>query len=405
MTGGDPIVGAITGGVGGFAPAIGQGISAIAPGLDPSIVTGLSGGVTGALGQTLAGGDPLTGFATGAIGSMLAPTVKQGVQDMTQRASTVVNNQMQAMSGNMKPQPTVPDYEISNMMSDQFGPTTSMDYDSTDFGRMVDVTTPSPIAVDYNQPYFQQQYGDFAAKLPDTVSDLDLGGLQPESAAPINPMVAQTEVGPDITDMTKTDFYTEGQQGEGIFAGIRNMIPESIAELLPESTAGQLLLGGALASTLLGGLGEADQLAIQQAESSGIFDRPINNFDFVKIRTEANKRGMSMSDFLNSSFFLSDQSSYYTPTNAARGGIMDAPGYVSGPGNGRDDVINARLSDGEYVIDAESVSMLGDGSNAAGAKMLDDMRKKLRMHKGKVLAKGRFSPDAKSPFEYMRRSA
>ena len=90
---------------------------------------------------------------------------------------------------------------------------------------------------------------------------------------------------------------------------------------------------------------------------------------------------------------------------AAEGGIMDVPGYVSGPGDGRDDVINARLSDGEYVIDSESVSLLGNGSNKAGAEMLDDMRKKLRMHKGKVLAKGRFSPDAKSPLEYMRRSA
>ena len=68
-------------------------------------------------------------------------------------------------------------------------------------------------------------------------------------------------------------------------------------------------------------------------------------------------------------------------------------------------MINARLSNGEYVIDAESVAMLGDGSNTAGAEMLDDMRKKLRMHKGKVLAKGEFSPDAKSPLEYMRRSA
>ena len=46
------------------------------------------------------------------------------------------------------------------------------------------------------------------------------------------------------------------------------------------------------------------------------------------------------------------------------------------PVNGRDDVINARLSNGEYVIDAESVAMLGDGSNTAGAEMLDDMRKK-----------------------------
>ena len=84
---------------------------------------------------------------------------------------------------------------------------------------------------------------------------------------------------------------------------------------------------------------------------------------------------------------------------------MDAPGYVNGPGDGRDDVINARLSDGEYVIDAEVVSLLGNGSNEAGAKLLDDMRKKIRTHKGKVLAKGRFSPDAKSPLEYMRRSA
>ena len=92
LTGGDPILGAVTGGLGGFAPVIGEGISAIAPGLDPSIVTGLSGGVTGALGQTLAGGDPLTGFATGAIGSMLRPELT----NMTRRAGEVVVDSMKS---------------------------------------------------------------------------------------------------------------------------------------------------------------------------------------------------------------------------------------------------------------------------------------------------------------------
>ena len=62
----------------------------------------------------------------------------------------------------------------------------------------------------------------------------------------------------------------------------------------------------------------------------------------------------------------------------------------------------AYLSDGEYVIDAETVSMLGDGSNKAGAEVLNDMRKSIRKHKGSNLVNGEFSDDAMSPLEYMR---
>ena len=187
---------------------------------------------------------------------------------------------------------------------------------------------------------------------------------------------------------------------------LSNLLPEGVANLLPDLSMTELGVG-ALGLAALSGLSEQDQMAISRAESSGIFDQTTSQYDFVKMRGEANQRGMTLTQFLGSPFFRNDQSKYYLNDTmmAARGGIMDAPGYVNGPGNGRDDVINARLSDGEYVIDAESVSMLGDGSNAAGAEMLDDMRKKLRMHKGKVLAKGEFSPDAKSPLEYMRRSA
>lgn len=74
---------------------------------------------------------------------------------------------------------------------------------------------------------------------------------------------------------------------------------------------------------------------------------------------------------------------------------------VHGPGTGRSDEIPAMLSDGEYVMDAETVSLLGDGSSKAGAKKLDDLRVKIRKHKGKSLAKGKFSRDAKPAERYM----
>jgi len=75
--------------------------------------------------------------------------------------------------------------------------------------------------------------------------------------------------------------------------------------------------------------------------------------------------------------------------------------YVKGEGTGRSDDIPARLSDGEYVIDAESVALLGDGSGDAGARQLDSMRANLRKHKAKNLGKGGFSHKAKQPHQYM----
>jgi hypothetical protein len=74
---------------------------------------------------------------------------------------------------------------------------------------------------------------------------------------------------------------------------------------------------------------------------------------------------------------------------------------VNGPGTGRSDDIPAVLSDGEYVIDAETVALLGDGSNKAGAKKLDELRVKVRKHKGQKLAKGRFSANAKKAEAYL----
>lgn len=52
----------------------------------------------------------------------------------------------------------------------------------------------------------------------------------------------------------------------------------------------------------------------------------------------------------------------------------------------------AALSEGEYVIPADIVSMLGDGNSDAGAKILDKLVEDIRKRKGKHLAKGKQAP-------------
>ena len=100
------------------------------------------------------------------------------------------------------------------------------------------------------------------------------------------------------------------------------------------------------------------------------------------------------------------KTSYYqygTPPAMAMGGLnMVRSMNVGGGADGRSDDVDALLSDGEYVIDAETVAMLGNGSSEAGASRLDQMRSNVRKHKGKNLSKGKISPDAKSPLAYLK---
>ena len=92
-----------------------------------------------------------------------------------------------------------------------------------------------------------------------------------------------------------------------------------------------------------------------------------------------------------------------SPLMAARDGEVPHKGshYVQGAGGGQDDLIDAKLADGEYVFDAEIVASLGDGSNKRGAEILDDWRENIRKHKRSASIKG-IPPKAKSPLEYMK---
>lgn len=81
-----------------------------------------------------------------------------------------------------------------------------------------------------------------------------------------------------------------------------------------------------------------------------------------------------------------------------KGGALSR--YVKGEGDGQEDKIPAMLSDGEYVMDAETVSAIGNGSSEAGAKKLDEFRMNLRKHKRSAPI-GKIPPKTKHLSKYM----
>ena len=74
--------------------------------------------------------------------------------------------------------------------------------------------------------------------------------------------------------------------------------------------------------------------------------------------------------------------------------------YVTGQGDGTSDSIPAMLANGEFVIPADVVSSLGNGSNDSGAKVLDEFLKTIREHKRKADAK-HLPPDSKGALGYL----
>ena len=139
-------------------------------------------------------------------------------------------------------------------------------------------------------------------------------------------------------------------------------------------------------------------------EQQEYFNRPSIKWDWPKMQQDAARSNMSLSQFMAQSWPQITSGTYNMPVvKKARGGALSQIAYMArGSGSGRDDTIDAKLSDGEYVFDAETVALIGDGSSKMGAQRLDLMRQQIRKQKGKALARGKFSPDAKSPLSYLR---
>lgn len=123
-----------------------------------------------------------------------------------------------------------------------------------------------------------------------------------------------------------------------------------------------------------------------------------------------NPSGATPQSYANSYFTYGPEPSFFNNNSvnlgkgfARGGGALFQTGagqhYVEGGSDGQADDNNAHLSDGEYVFDATTVSRLGNGNNAAGARKLDAARKAIASDSGstRVVQK----KIRKSPLSYL----
>lgn len=85
----------------------------------------------------------------------------------------------------------------------------------------------------------------------------------------------------------------------------------------------------------------------------------------------------------------------------SEGSLNNRHRHVKGEGDGTSDDIPAWLARDEYVIPANVVSMLGNGSSDAGAEKLDKFVQAVRAHKRKNPS-NKLEPDTKSLDQYFK---
>jgi len=91
----------------------------------------------------------------------------------------------------------------------------------------------------------------------------------------------------------------------------------------------------------------------------------------------------------------------HNPQFYSEGGLNSLENrYVKGDGDGTSDDVPAMLANGEFVIPADVVSKLGNGSNDAGAEVLDEFLSVIRKHAQNHDPK-KLPPDSKGALAYL----
>jgi hypothetical protein len=155
------------------------------------------------------------------------------------------------------------------------------------------------------------------------------------------------------------------------------------------STQGVYDLSTTAGSPFLGG-GNSDIMALKPGTIKGKINYALPGYPFGQ-EWKAAKAGGS----------IQNAPKGHNPQFFSEGGLGKMKNtYVKGEGDGTSDSIAAMLANGEFVIPADVVSNLGNGSNDAGAKVLDEFLRTIRAHKRKANPKG-LPPDSKGALGYL----
>jgi hypothetical protein len=91
----------------------------------------------------------------------------------------------------------------------------------------------------------------------------------------------------------------------------------------------------------------------------------------------------------------------HNPQFFSEGGLNSLENrYVTGAGDGTSDEVPAMLANGEFVIPADVVSALGNGSNESGASVLDQLLQVIREHRQDHDPED-LPPDSAGPLAYL----
>lgn len=423
--GGDFVEGAITGAVtGGLGEIAGGAVQKVAPGMSDSTAAIVGSSLAGGAGAELTGGDFATGAMTGALGEMVMKPALEGISGKGQEMLGLEAGP----EGSILAQRT-PDENILNIASGEamYDPVADAYIQPQDF-------TPEQVAA--QQPVgaapgvaadpsvtpgaaAQPEGGglmDYAIPALLGAGALTGGGYEegppPEQPAWMNEPLPTYESTREFVGPTDPEaYYQYGQEGAPQSGEQFFVTPDPFAGETGTPTMAQ---GPGPA----GGLGASDPLSRMiaqgqivpgamvgpgagggQLQQAGYRQDP-NTGDWMPPPPELGQ-GLPQARGGYQRGGEYDYWSQNADVPRAAPSVAASGRYVRGEGTGRSDDIPARLSDGEYVIDAESVSLLGDGSGDAGAKRLDEMRRNLRQHKATNLKKGGFSHKAKQPHQYM----
>jgi len=445
--GGNPLIGAVTGGIGGgLGNVLGGGInSAFGLGLSEGTANLLGGAVAGAGASALQGRDPITGAITGAVGAGIsgmgglgienadlnrvvagatrgfgnALTAGQSPSEALQAgafgglgglASGLLKNNLPSLSSLTSSSAATPAADTTNgaaPAASDASPVASYDFGGEGNQQIATgaaptapgaTTTAAPAAPGFGGNTFLTGLTGVAENptlMPPTFNNNALMTSMTDPSAQQAAAPTNLTANPNVTDT----------YGEGVGAATTGATSSG-------GTLGRLgpLLAGGAALAALSGMGSSKSAppAVQSAirnlspTQQEYFNRPSIVWDWDKLSADAASSNVSLDQFIAENWNRVSGGEYNKAPAMAQGGLNAMSRFVRGGGTGRSDEIDAKLSDGEYVIDAETVAMLGDGSSKAGAKRLDEMRAEIRKHKGKTLARGKFSPDAKSPLTYLK---
>lgn len=398
--GGDFVKGALTGAItGGLGKVAGAQVSKLAPGISERTAQVIGSGLAGGTAAELTGGDFVQGAVMGGLGEYMRPTMEgitergrevfglaepQAGEILARRAPAGV--EAAALEGALGPEGLAPG-EMGPPGPGTEAPAVAATPAQTDLLTKYGLPLLMGAGVlgggRYEEGQPPQLPPEFLESLPLYTMNRQFEGIDPSAYYTYGQVGAPQSgqhlfITPPDPFAGETGTPTVGPAGGlGGAGGISGMIAsgQPVPAQLAQGAEGQLQAAGYTQDPNTGNWVPSQQRPLGQGmpqarggyQRGGEYDYWSQNADIPRV----------------------------APSVAAQGN------YVKGGGTGRSDDIPARLSEGEYVIDAESVALLGDGSGDAGARRLDEMRQNLRKHKAQKFRKGDFSHKAKAPHQYM----